>query len=109
MQCLIQEKMTHEQISYKLKAENPSVRGLSAMSVRRFCKQHGIGRNCKLTNEEIREKIIECSSEVSVFLFWWYCNFLCSFTYNFTFNFYVVLLARALKLTLILGRRKLWT
>lgn len=69
MKLYLQGGMTYEQISNKLKTENPTIRrGLSVMNIRRFCKANNIGRNCKLTKEEIRTEIFKCVAEVSILL-----------------------------------------
>ncbi len=53
IEMLIREKVevyrkTHEEVSYDLKRLYPSVRGLSAMSVRRFCNRHCIHKTARL-------------------------------------------------------------
>ena len=61
-----ERKLTHRQISTMLIEQHPNVKcGLSAMSVRRYCKINGITRFCTLSRLEIHNKVVECASNVS--------------------------------------------
>jgi len=64
MEFLIEQNFTYGQISMQLQSENPKLKGLSPMSIRRFCKQHNIGRNCKLNSDERKTEITKCALEV---------------------------------------------
>ena len=48
---VVRKKLTHKQISEELRRANPGVRGLSEMSVRRFCSAHDIHRMSKVTDQ----------------------------------------------------------
>ena len=50
-QLIIDERKTHNEASEVLKSAYPGVRGFSARSVRRFCKEKGI--STKVNNEEL--------------------------------------------------------
>ena len=64
MTSFIQSGMTYDQISSMLQSKNPSARGLSPRSIRRFCQVNNLGRNRKLSRKEIRTKVYQCVSEV---------------------------------------------
>ena len=49
--CVEVQRSTHDQISIMLKEMYPSVRGLSALSVRQFCKAKGIHKTSRLDDE----------------------------------------------------------
>ena len=65
MESLVGQEMTYEQISEKLRIEQPASKGLSSMSVRRFWKKNNIGRNCKLNKEELMKEVFQCTSMVN--------------------------------------------
>ena len=48
---LVEQGMTYEQISDKLRIKHPAGKGLSSMSALRFCKEISIRRNCKLNKK----------------------------------------------------------
>ena len=64
MTNFIESGMIYGQISSILQSNNPSARGLSLRSIRRFCQINNLGRNCKLSGKEIRTKAYQCVSEV---------------------------------------------
>jgi len=65
MEFLIEQSFTYDQISMQLKSEHPNLKGLSSMSVRRFCKKNNIGtRKCQLSSDEIKTQISKCALEV---------------------------------------------
>ena len=65
MESLVGQGLTYDQISERLRVEHPASKGLSSMSVRRFCKKNNIGRNCKLNKEELMKEVFQCTSEVT--------------------------------------------
>lgn len=66
MEFLISQKLTYNEISDRLKAESPLMRGLSPMNIRRFCTKHNIGKKCTLSDRDIRKEILQCTQEVRV-------------------------------------------
>ena len=54
---LVEQGMTYEQISDKLRIKHPAGKGLSSMSVLRFCKEINIRRNCKLNKKELMKEV----------------------------------------------------
>ena len=66
---IVGKEVTHEQITEKLRIEHLANKGLSSMSVQRFCKKNNIGRNCKLSKEELTKEVFHCTSEVNLIQF----------------------------------------
>ena len=64
MTGFIQSGMTYDQISSMLQSKNPTAKGLSQRTARRFSQINNLGRNCKLSRKEIRAKGYQCASEV---------------------------------------------
>ena len=52
LESLVEQGMTYEQISDKLRIKHHAGKGLSSMSVLRFCKEINIRRNCKLKKKK---------------------------------------------------------
>ena len=61
---VLMERKTHEEISCLLKQSYPHMRGLSAMSVRRFCNEHEICTRTKLNDEQIIEEVSKAMAQV---------------------------------------------
>ena len=61
-------KLTHKQISEELQRENPGVRGLSEMSVRRFCFKHNIHRTTQISDGELDCAVRKAVSQVSLLI-----------------------------------------
>ena len=58
LQTMIDEGMTHEEISMSLRRSFPAVSlGLSARTVRRFCKEHNLKRPSNDEVDELEEVI----------------------------------------------------
>ena len=55
---LVEQGMTYEQISDKLRIKHHAGKGLSSMSVLRFCKEINIRRNCKLKKKRTHERSV---------------------------------------------------
>ena len=51
MTSFIESGMKYDQISSMLQSKNSTARGLSPISIRRFCQINNYGRNCKLTSK----------------------------------------------------------
>ena len=58
MTIFIQSGMAYDQISSILQGKNPTARGLSPRSIRRFCQINNLGRNCKLHVKKSEQKFI---------------------------------------------------
>ena len=65
MESLVGQGMTDDQISERLRIKHPVSKGLSSMSVWRFCKKNNIERNCKLSKEELMKEVFQCTSDVN--------------------------------------------
>ncbi|XP_062523388.1 uncharacterized protein LOC134198068 isoform X2 [Corticium candelabrum] len=52
---MVEEGISHSEISYRLRRRHPGVRGLSERSVRRFCFEHDIHSNSGVSNRELRQ------------------------------------------------------
>ena len=61
---VLTERKSHKEISNILTERNPGVRGLSAMSVRRFCEKNGIRTRTTLDAKEIENEVSKCVSQV---------------------------------------------
>ncbi|KXJ05648.1 hypothetical protein AC249_AIPGENE8359 [Exaiptasia diaphana] len=57
-------KWSHAKISEELQRQFPNVRGLSEMSVRRFCSKHKIHRTTKISDGELDVAIFNAVSKV---------------------------------------------
>ena len=64
MESLVVQPMTYDQISERLRIKHLATKGLSSISVRRFCKKNNIARNCKLNKEELMKQVFQFTSEV---------------------------------------------
>ena len=57
LESLVEQGMTYEQISDKLRIKHPTSKRLSSISVRRFYRKVNIGRNCKLNKKELMKEV----------------------------------------------------
>jgi len=60
----INDGLTYDEISDMLKMRHPDIRGLSSMSVRRFCSMNKIGKKCTLSKIDLRKKVFEMQLKV---------------------------------------------
>ena len=60
----LSEGFTYEQISLQLQTRSASNRGLSSRSIRRYCRENGLGRNCTLNDQELTQKVFLASTQV---------------------------------------------
>jgi hypothetical protein len=65
---VLRRKLTHKQISEELQRENPGVRGLSEMSVRRFCSKHNIHRTTQISDGKLDCAVHKAVSQVSLLI-----------------------------------------
>ncbi|RUA04659.1 MAG: hypothetical protein DSY43_05935 [Gammaproteobacteria bacterium] len=61
---VLKKKWTHKRISEELRRKYPSSRGLSEMSVRRFCSKHSIHRTSRMTDGELDVVVHNAVSKV---------------------------------------------
>ena len=57
-------KLSHKEISDELQQRNPGMRGLSEMSVRRFCHLHNIHCTMPMSEEELDHAVFTAVSQV---------------------------------------------
>ena len=50
---VIIERKSYKSVSEELRVANPSMRGLSSRSIRRFCTEHGIHATSRLTDSHL--------------------------------------------------------
>jgi len=62
---VLTERKSHKEISNILTERNPGTRGLSAMSVRRFCAKYGIRTRTTLNVKEIENEVSKCVTQVT--------------------------------------------
>lgn len=58
------ERKSYETVSDELRLLNPSMRGLSARSIRRFCSEHNVHSSSRLTDVQIDRVVAESVSQV---------------------------------------------
>ena len=54
-----EHRMTQAQISDKLRIKHPASKGLSSMSIQKFCRKINIRRNCKLNKKEFMKEVFQ--------------------------------------------------
>ena len=57
----INDGLPYDEISDMLKMRHPDIRGLSSMSVRRFCSMNKIGKNAHSPRLIYARKFLKCS------------------------------------------------
>ena len=67
MESLVEQEMTYQQISVKLRIKHCASKGLSSMSVRRFCRKINNERNCKWNKKELMKEVFQWTSEVNYY------------------------------------------
>ena len=68
VKSFIEQGLSYEVISSQMKNLHPSAGGLSKRSIRRFCKEHNINKNCT-TSEESKTEAIQASISQVLLLF----------------------------------------
>ena len=63
-----QQRKSHGEVSAELQQLYPGVRGLSCMSVRRFCTQHGIHRTARVDDATLDQIVSLNVDKVGVLL-----------------------------------------
>ena len=59
-----QDHLTHREISQRLQARFPGVRGFSIRSVSRFCQEKGIHKTSRLSQAEVEHVVAEGVAKV---------------------------------------------
>ena len=67
IKSFIEQGLSYEEISSQMKILHPSAGGLSKRSIRRFCKEHSINKNCTMSEESKKEAIQASISQVLFF------------------------------------------
>ncbi len=65
------ERRSYEYVSKELQEAHPTVRGLSARSVRRFCVEYGIHRTSRLPDHDLDRVVASSVAKVSVITLCW--------------------------------------
>ena len=81
---MVEDGISHSEISYRLRRRHPGVRGLSERSVRRFCFEHDLHYSSGVSNRELRQ-IVEAGVREE------------NRKYVYTLNIYIHLIATLLK------------
>ena len=68
VKTFIEQELSYEEISSQLKNVHSSDGGLPKRSIRRFCKEHNINKNC-IMSEESKKEAIQASISQVLFLF----------------------------------------
>lgn len=63
----IQRGRTHAEISKDLKDQNPTKKGLSERSVRRFCHLHNLHYRCRLTQRQLDDEVRKRVGQVTFY------------------------------------------
>ena len=61
-----QDHLTHSEISERLEARFPGVRGFSIRSVGRFCQEKGIHKTSRLSQAEVEQVVAEGVAKVFI-------------------------------------------
>ena len=64
IKSFIEQGLSYEEISSQMKNLHPSAGGLLKSSIRRFCKEHSINKNCTMSEESKKEAIQASTSQV---------------------------------------------
>ena len=64
IKSFIEQGLSYEEIGSQMKNLHPSAVGLSKRSIRRFCKEHNINKNCTMSEESKKEAIQASISQV---------------------------------------------
>ena len=67
VKSFIEQGLSYEEISSQMKNLLPSAGGLSKRSVRRFCNEYNINKNCTMSEESKKEAIQVSISQVLFF------------------------------------------
>ena len=67
IKSFIEQGLPYEEINSQMKNLHPRAGGLSKKTIRRFCKEHNINKNCTMLEESKKEAIQANISQVLVF------------------------------------------
>ena len=68
VKSFVEQGLSYEEISSQMKNLHPRAGGLSERSIRRFCKEHNINKNCTMS-EESKNEAIQISISQLLFFF----------------------------------------
>ena len=63
---VVEDRRSHRDISDELRRRYPTMRGLSARSVRRFCEIYGIHSTSRVSDLELDTYVRNCVARVSI-------------------------------------------
>lgn len=64
-QRIVEDRISHHRLSNELKQIYPNMRGLSAMSVRRFCRNNDIHATSRISDIQLDTAVRNCIVQVS--------------------------------------------
>ena len=67
IKSFIEQGLSYEEINSQMKNLHPSAGGLSKRSIRRFCKEHNVNKNCTMLEESKKEAIQASISQIQFF------------------------------------------
>ena len=67
VKSFIEQGLSYKEISRQMKNLHPSAGGLSKRSIRQFCKEYNINKNCTMSEESKKEAIQVSISQVLFF------------------------------------------
>ena len=67
VKSFVEQGLSYEEISSQMKNLHPRAGGLSERSIRRFCKEHSINKNCTMSEESKKETIQASIAQVLFF------------------------------------------
>ena len=67
IKSFIEQGLSYEEINSQMKNLHPSAGGLSKRTIRRFCKEHNVNKNCTMLEESKKEAIHANISKVLFF------------------------------------------
>ena len=67
IKSFIEQGLSYEEINSQMKNLHPSAGGLSKTSIRQFCKEYNINKNCTMIEESKKEAIQASISQVQFF------------------------------------------
>ena len=66
---IVEESLTHEQLSTLLQEMFPNARGFSIRSLQRYCSKEEIHKTSRLNNADLNEAVLTSVMEVNIFSF----------------------------------------
>ena len=67
VKSFVEQGLSYEEISSQMKNLHPRAGGLSERSIRRFCKEHNINKNCPMQKNQRRKQLKQASRKYYFF------------------------------------------